>query len=478
MQCRGMFFRLWPVFLCLLPATAAPPAVVRFATYNASLNRTTAGRLFTDLSDPASAGALQAKRVAEILQRNAPDILLINEFDYDTQTDSQGRTVVELFQDNFLAVSQNGAPALNFPYHFIAPSNTGEHSGLDFDNRDGITTAQGTDPYGNDCYGFGWFPGQYGMVVYSRFPINTAAVRTFRNFLWKNMPAALLPDDTGTLQPKDWYDAAELNVFRLSSKSHWDVPIDLGGGVVAHFLVDHPTPPVFDGAEDRNGKRNHDEIRFWADYIAPARATYHRDDTGVSGGLPDGARFVIAGDHNADPVRGDSVTGAAQQFTTHPLVNNTLIPSAAAYGNNTTNTADFSPTDLRADYVLPSLAGFNILNGAVYWPTGAHPQATLVANASDHRMVWLDVQPAPSIAESVINLTAVLNGNQIVIAFRAAAGHSYTLEETASIAVGPWSSVPGATVSVDPSFNASVSVPIPVSGTGKRFFRVRAGFSP
>ena len=33
-----------------------------------------------------------------------------------------------------------------------------------------------------------------------------------------------------------------------------------------HFLVSHPTPPVFDGPEDRNGPRNYDEIRFWADY--------------------------------------------------------------------------------------------------------------------------------------------------------------------------------------------------------------------
>ena len=29
----------------------------------------------------------------------------------------------------------------------------------------------------------------------------------------------------------------------------------------------HPTPPVFDGPDDHNGTRNHDEIRFWSDYI-------------------------------------------------------------------------------------------------------------------------------------------------------------------------------------------------------------------
>ena len=473
-----MILRYWPFLLCPALAAAAPPAVVRFGTYNSSLNRPAAGQLFTDMSAPASTGAAQIKRIAEILQRNAPDVLLINEFDYDdTHRDGQGRTVVELFQDNFLSVSQNGAPAIHFPYHFTAPSNTGVHSGLDFDNSGGITTTQGSDPYGNDCYGFGWFPGQYGMVVYSKFPINTAAVRTFQNFLWKNMPAALLPDDSTTLQPKDWYNTAELNVFRLSSKSHWDLPIDLGG-VTVHFLVDHPTPPTFDGPEDRNGKRNHDEIRFWADYIDPARATYHRDDAGVTGGLPAGLRFVIAGDHNADPVRGDSVAGAALQFTTHPLINNTIVPSAAAYGNNTTNTANFSPTNLRVDYVLPSLLGFNILNSAVYWPIGSHPQASLVTNgnASDHRMVWVDVQPVPAISETVRNLKTSVNGGLMVITFTAATGYSYTLEESPNLPTGPWTAVPGAAVTVDAAMNASVSVPMTVPG--KRYFRVKVGFAP
>ena len=52
---------------------------VRFQTFNASLNRATAGQLVTDLSTPNNA---QAATVAEIIQRTRPDVLLINEFDY------------------------------------------------------------------------------------------------------------------------------------------------------------------------------------------------------------------------------------------------------------------------------------------------------------------------------------------------------------------------------------------------------------
>src|SRR5262249_14666285 len=150
----------------------------------------------------------------------------------------------------------HGAPPVSYPYRYTAPSNTGVPSGFDLDNN-------GSVGGGNDAFGFGAFPGQFGMAVYSKYPIDVANVRTFQKFLWKDMPGALLPDNPSTPEPADWYSPDELAVFRLSSKSHWDVPITIDHHVV-HFLVSHPTPPVFDGPEDRNGLRNHDEIRFWA----------------------------------------------------------------------------------------------------------------------------------------------------------------------------------------------------------------------
>jgi hypothetical protein len=79
----------------------------------------------------------------------------------------------------------------------------------------------------------------------------------------------------GALIPPGWFTPAELAAVRLSSKSHWDLPIEIGRRTV-HFLVSHPTPPTFDGPEDRNGRRNHDEIRLWADYITPGRLLLRR----------------------------------------------------------------------------------------------------------------------------------------------------------------------------------------------------------
>jgi hypothetical protein len=178
-----------------------------------------------------------------------------------------------------------------------------------------------------------------------------------------------------------------------------------------HFLVSHPTPPVFDGDEDRNGLRNADEIRFWADYVLPNKSRYIYDDDGRSGGLSAGAWFVIAGDMNSDPYDGDSVPGAAQQILLSPRVNTTLTPSSegaveAAYLQDAENdthiadprydTADFAepPGNLRADYVLPSKA-LRMTDAGVFWPTMADPLSDLTGvypfPSSDHRMVWIDV---------------------------------------------------------------------------------------
>ncbi len=382
----------------VVPASAQARAEpVRFATFNASLNRNVEGQLVGDLSTTTNA---QARAVAEIIQRTRPDVLLINEFDF-----VEGGHAAELFQDNYLSVGQMGAEAIDYPYYYVAPSNTGIPSGVDLNNN-GVVGGP------DDAFGFGFFPGQFGMVVFSRYPIDVDGVRTFQRFLWRDMPGALLPDDPSTPEPADWYSQEELDVFRLSSKSHWDVPIKVGAREV-HFLVSHPTPPVFDGPEDRNGKRNHDEIRLWADYITPGPTSdYIYDDSGRFGGLKPGSMFVIAGDQNSDPLDGDSIPGAIQQLTEHPLVNTKVAPdsegaaeaSALQGGANLTHrsdprfdTADFSdtaPGNLRVDYVLPRV-NLRIQDAGVFWPNQDDPLFRLTGvfpfPSSDHRLVWVDV---------------------------------------------------------------------------------------
>ena len=398
---------------------------IRFSQFNASLNRNAEGELVTDLSTPNNA---QAASVAEIIQRTNADVQLINEFDF---LEENPLKAVELFQQNYLALSQNGADPVNYPYVYIAPSNTGIASGFDLDNDGKVVTNPTETGYGNDAFGFGNFPGQYGMLLLSKYPIDTANVRTFQNFLWKDMPDSLLSTIVTPGDTTPWYSPEEQAALRLSSKTHWDVPIKVNGETI-HALVSHPTPPTFDGAEDRNGKRNHDEIRFWADYITPGKGNYIYDDNGEKGGISQGSSFVIMGDQNADPLDGDSYDNAIRQLLQNPYINTNFIPTSAGApqqavlqgganltqrGNPAFDTADFSdtaPGNLRTDYVLPS-TDLQIINSAVFWGLNTDSTFPLVGTfnsrlpggfpSSDHRQVRVDLQLGATVAgKTVVNV--------------------------------------------------------------------------
>ena len=375
-------------FITVREATEEVPleniAALRVATYNVSLNRPMSGGLISDLSDR---GDSQAQAIAEIIQLSRPDVILLNEFDYD-----EDGKAVDLFQSNYLMVSQNGADPIEYPHVFLAPSNTGISSGFDLNNDGEIS---GPD----DALGFGAHPGQFGMVILSKYPIDENRVRTFQNFLWKDMPGALLPPDPndtdGNSDLDNFYTAEELEVFRLSSKSHWDVPVTVDGRTI-HFLASHPTPPVFDdGTEtdledptlaDWNGRRNHDEIRFWADYINPQASDYIYDDAGETGGLGEGETFVILGDLNADPVDGDGIGNPVGLLLENDLIDARLAPESSAGEGN--DTATFG---LRVDYLLHSKAGLQTRETAVFWPVDTDIRTGQV-EASDHRLVYSDLE--------------------------------------------------------------------------------------
>lgn len=366
-----------------------PAGVIRIATFNLALERREANVLRDELR---SGESVQAKKLAEIIQRVRPDVLLLNEIDRDATGEN-----LELFHKLYLQVSQNEQPGLTFEYRLFPETNTGVDSGLDF-NANGILA----EP--DDAFGFGRFAGQYGMAVLSRFPIDAANVRTFQKFLWRDMPDAKWPK----LASGDHYYSPEVRAaYRLSSKNHVVVPIELPTGLV-HFIAAHPTPPVFDGPEDRNGLRNHDEIRLLADLLEPETGSYLSDDQGRRGGLAADCRFVVAGDLNADPNDGDSSNRSIQQLLGHPKINGRLVPAsiggvragieqggvnAQQKGDPAHDTADFQDEmtgNLRVDYVLPS-ANLDCVASGVFWPAPTLSESELVS-ASDHRLVWIDIR--------------------------------------------------------------------------------------
>ncbi len=362
---------------------------IRVATFNVSMD---ASNYLPEGVKPSagSAGVLaeqlksgrnpQIKNIAAIIQTVRPDILLLNEFDYTANPERS----VKWLQDNYLARPQQGGEAIEYPYFYSASVNTGLAFPFDLNGDGKVSTPA-------DTYGFGYYPGQYGMLLLSRFPIDKAAVRSFQRFKWKDLPSALVPrnrDGSPYYSPDAWGE------FRLSSKSHWDIPVQIQGKTL-HLLASHPTPPVFDGPEDRNGKRNHDEVRLWVDYIS-AEADYLYDDSGRKGGLDPQSSFVVVGDLNASPHDGDGHKDAITALLNHPRITDPNPGSAGAAEarpdtpHSRHHTAGWG---MRADYALPS-ADLTVAESGVFWPAQSEADAALVADrrtSSDHRLVWVDV---------------------------------------------------------------------------------------
>lgn len=299
---------------------------------------------------------MQVLAVSAVVQTVKPDVLVLADVDYDLHGVTLGA----------LADTIGG-----FPYRFARRPNRGLPSGRDLDGDGQVGGA-------NDAEGYGAFAGQGGLAVLSRLPIASEAVRDFTAFAWADLPSHTAPEDGR-------------NPTRLSTTAHWDVPVILPGGQALHLLVWHATAPVFDGPEDRNGRRNHDEAAFWLAYL----------DGKLSQTPPE--RFVLLGVANADPNDGDSRPGALRQLLSVAHDTRPSSEGAALAGIDPTqsgppalDTVDWDdgpkrPGNLRVDYVLPAKS-LTVTDSGVFWPAAAHPLAETVATASRHRLVWVDIE--------------------------------------------------------------------------------------
>ena len=360
---------------------------VTFATYNVVDLRT---------EQVQSPGDEQAAAAARVIQEIRPDVLVLNELTNNRQA-SRVKDVpsspsnARAFVDNYLTVPQRSdLDGIEYPETVMPKTNTGVHSGLDLDNDGTVDDTPGDRTYGNDAYGFGEFPGQYGLAVLSRFPVRREEIRTFRTFLWKDMPDSFLPRNPST---EMYLSAAEAEEFRLSSKTHIDVPVAIGDETI-HALSAHPTPPVFDGEGNFNGKRNHDEIRLLADYAAGAEYPY--DDSGRQGGLDGDDSYVLMGDMNAAPGDEESLNAATSYFVRNDdgFIAPPFPTSPGGAAKNGPRSAFWTAEfEAQVDYVLPS-PDLGIERSAVVWPSEKTDERGLleaVRTASDHRLVWADV---------------------------------------------------------------------------------------
>jgi hypothetical protein len=283
----------------------------------------------------------QIAAVANLLVQLDADVLTLQGFDYDLENEA-----LSAFAE---ALRTRG---LDYPYLFAAPPNAGRQTTLDLDG-DGKFAGPG------DAHGYGRYFGQGSMALLSRHPIDAPNITDFTTFLWRDLPDPLLPyTDSGPFPSKEAHI-----VQRLHSHGAWVVPILHPSIGQLSVLTYHASPPVFDGPEDRNGRRNHDETRFWSLYL-----------DGAFGHEPT-SRYILLGDANLDPARGDGIGTAMQTLLSHSKLQDPL-PNQP--------TVTFSQTGpLRIDYALPS-PDWTVVDAGVM---PSNPQA------SRHSPVWVDLKP-------------------------------------------------------------------------------------
>lgn len=326
-------------------ALAAP---LRIASYSPDLSRDGPGLLLRDLERKDK----QIAAVVAVIAEARADVLLLTGFDWD----HEGRALAAFR-------SRLAAAGLDYPHVFAPRPNAGVETGLDLDQDGRLGTA-------DDKQGFGRFTGQGGMVLLSRYPLGPVVDHT--GALWRDLP--------GNRMPKVPPEVAA--VQRLSSTGHWDVTVTVAG-LPLHLLAMSASPPVF-GRNDRNARRNHDELAFWLQH------------------LPE-APFVLAGKLNMDPLDSAGDPGAlaaimAKVQDTAPQSTGGAQAGAAGVnarhkGDPALDTGDWpddkAPGNLRVDYVLPQ-QGLKVLDSGVIWPVEG-PLAQLALTASSHRLVWVDL---------------------------------------------------------------------------------------
>lgn len=359
--------------LSLTTASARASETFRVAFFHTELTARGPGLLLRDLQRDKPPAKLAA--VLSILSEAAPDIVLLGGIDYD----AGGETLAALQT----ALARSG---LSLAHAFSAAPNTGVPTGHDLDN-DG----RWDEP--EDAQAFGEFRGAGGLALLSRFPLLREEVADLTDMPWGAFPAADLPTTFGP----------DLRAsLPLSATGHWDVPVLLPDGRRVHLLTLHATPPVFDGPEDRNGRRNADQLRLWADYLNGWRP---------DGPVPPLDRAIVLGTLNADPRDGESRPGALARLLSHSLLQDPApqAPGAAQAsalqgGVNTTHKSDPAfdtvdwpdakpndPGNLRVDYILPSRS-LQVIASGLHWPGPDQPDALAQAEtASRHRLIWIDI---------------------------------------------------------------------------------------
>lgn len=321
----------------LIVTLAAPASaeILRIATWSPDLTRRGPGLLLHDMQR----GDAQIDAAVQVIAAANADILLLTGFDWD-----HDGAALAGFLD---LLSAAGA---GYSHHVARQPNSGLQTGLDLDG-------DGRLGGGEDAQGYGRFTGVRGMVLLSRRPIQ--AIRDLTPMLWRDLPDHLMPEVTPEVAA----------VQRLSSTAHWDVGVKAGTGML-HLLTISATPPIFDGPEDRNGRRNHDEVALWLHEAPPER-------------------WVVMGKINLDPEIGEGRRGALSALLAQSNAPTPCDPDGDCVTVDWGPDRDGNPRRQRVDYLLPS-SDMQVVETGILWPDDG-PLRDAAKAASRHRLIWIDI---------------------------------------------------------------------------------------
>ena len=290
------------------------------------------------LRDLSSGRSEQAEAALRVIARLDADVILLGDVDWD----AGGAGLAALRA----RLAEMGAA---YAHAIARKPNAGEPSGADLDGNGRLGEAR-------DALGYGRFTGDSGIALLSRLPLGPVADHSS------------VPWNAGNLVP-------EGVTLPVATVAQWVVPLGDTGITIVTLAAG---TPVFDGPEDRNGRRNAAELA-----LAHGLARIEE-------------RPVLVGRANVDPVDGDGRRAAMRALLDDPSLQD-VEPrgegggGADHGGDPALDTAAWDgPGPLRVDYVMPS-STLRVVASGVVWPPLGDPFLSTVEAAGTGRAVWVDL---------------------------------------------------------------------------------------
>ncbi len=229
----------------------------------------------------------QVKYSSEIIERYSPDIISINEIQYDKEEvptsdfTTRGKNLKVLGKLSKLK-------KMNYSFH---EANTGMNSKPGLDGNYILKPTSEERKNFADAVNFGMFPGQYSTGGIFKYPIKSEKI--IKGLKWRdfnpNINLSKYRDANGNKLPRD---------MELFDKNFSDITLDVNGKEL-HVILLHTVPAFgFGNKLTPNFERNHDQLEFLKWYLTGKSKFSFNIKVKP---LRKNTLFIAMGDWNVDP---------------------------------------------------------------------------------------------------------------------------------------------------------------------------------